>query len=754
MRPRYKDVIQIMNQTTLQRIFFSLFLLLSTLNLQAQITISGKVTDKATGQPIPGVTIRVDHSLKGATSNARGEFILKNLPDGEQTLRFSAIGYRSEHATFAQTTSNVHIGMAEENRQLAQVVVTSTGTHRRMAETPIPVQVITARDLTSAHISTLEEALSKLSSSFSFSGNAMGTEVSLNGLKSGYILFLLNGQRMISDDAIQRINMANVKRIEILNSSASLLYGSDAVGGVVNIITDDDKNGIEVSSTTRVSNHQRISEAVTLDLNLGKLTSGTSYLYRQAGNWQLSPVAEVVDKKTKQVKEGPTTKQASLGYGNHLVQQRFSYSPLTNLTFRAEGSFYDNMSRRPIEGYDYNVNHCAYAYGAGMQYIISPRLFVTANFAADNYSSSFIYLKDTKKNKQGDRLERKRIQYYKGDVSGVFKLSRNNKLSTGLEYLNDALSSATDTYDRKSTYTASAFAQDEWTIAPGLELVAGLRYSFNETFHSHLSPSLSIMGVSGGLRGRVSYSTGFKAPTLQQIYSSEVAQSSNRLTLGNINLKPEESHNLSVNLEYLHRRFSISATAFFNHISHMINYRTLTKEEAAPYLKEYDEVQMRDNIDRARVLGLNLSAHAYLGAGFDFAGSLSLLDGKNITPMATKKNPHPDPIQLDKSVGILGNARLNWGHTWGLYDLKLGVLAYGQGERYSATYDYYSPAFYLLDFVTTHDFTLGDYKITLGAGVENILDWRDARPWNTSKPYASLQPGRSPYVSLTLHYRR
>ena len=105
-------------------------------------------------------------------------------------------------------------------------------------------------------------------------------------------------------------------------------------------------------------------------------------------------------------------------------------------------------------------------------------------------------------------------------------------------------------------------------------------------------------------------------------------------------------------------------------------------------------------------------------------------------------------------MGILGNARLNWGHTWGLYDLKLGVLAYGQGERYSATYDYYSPAFYLLDFVTTHDFTLGDYKITLGAGVENILDWRDARPWNTSKPYASLQPGRSPYVSLTLHYRR
>lgn len=73
---------------------------------------------------------------------------------------------------------------------------------------------------------------------------------------------------------------------------------------------------------------------------------------------------------------------------------------------------------------------------------------------------------------------------------------------------------------------------------------------------------------------------------------------------------------------------------------------------------------MRDNIDKARVLGLNLASNAYLGAGFDFGGSLTLLNGKNITHIATKKNPHPSPILLDKSVGILGNAYLNWGHTW------------------------------------------------------------------------------------------
>ncbi len=742
-----------MNLSLLHRGFLSLVLLLSAIGLQAQISISGVVSDQASGEPIPGVTIRVDHSLKGATTNARGEFYLKDLPQGKQTLRFSAIGYQTQHATYTSSTTNAHIRLAEENKQLAQVVVTATGTHRRMAESPIPVQVITAKDLAIANVATLEEALSKLTSSFSFATNAMGTELSLNGLKSDYVLFLLNGNRMISDDAIQRINMNNVKRIEILNSSASLLYGSDAVGGVVNIITDDDKNGIEVASTTRVSNHQRINQSATLDLHLGKVSSNTSYLYQQAGNWQLSPMAEVTNKKTKKTTEEPTNKQASLGFGNHLIQQRFSYTPLSNLTLTAEGSFYDNMSRRPSEGYDYNIDHRAYAYGAGLQYIVSPRVFVDANFSADNYSSAYYYFKDNKAIKAGERAERKRVQFYKGDLRGVFKLSSNNKLSAGVEYLHDALSSTTDSYGQKKTYTASAFAQDEWTIAPGLELVAGLRYSFNETFHSHLSPSISLMGISGGLRGRISYTTGFKAPSLQQIYATEVGKSNNKLTLGNLNLKPEESHSLSVNLEYLHRRFSFSATAFFNYISNMINYRVLSPEEAAPYLKEYDEVQMRDNIDKARVLGLNLTSNAYLGAGFDFGGSLTLLNGKNITPIATKKNPHPSPILLDKSVGILGNAYLNWGHTWGMYDLKMGVMARGQGERYSVTYDYYSPSFYLIDLTSSHSFTLGDYNVSLGAGIENLLNWRDARPWNSSKPYASVNPGRTPYVSLTLRYR-
>ncbi len=138
-----------------------------------------------------------------------------------------------------------------------QVVVTGTGTHRRMVDSPISVNVLTAKDIKEANVTNLEEALTKLTSNFSFSTSGMGTEMVLNGLNSDYILVLVNGRKLIGDDALMRINMANVKRIEILNGSASALYGSDAIGGVINIITDDSKNKIDASSTTKVSDHGR-----------------------------------------------------------------------------------------------------------------------------------------------------------------------------------------------------------------------------------------------------------------------------------------------------------------------------------------------------------------------------------------------------------------------------------------------------------------------------------------------------------------
>ena len=156
---------------------------------------------------------------------------------------------------------------------IGQVVVTGTGTHRRMKDSPVPVSVITAQDIREANLSTMEEVLTKMNASFAFVTSGMGTTMSLNGLNDDYILVLENGRRLAGDDRISRINVANIKRVEILNGAASALYGSDAIGGVINIITDDAKNVMQVSSDTRYGSKGRFSEAVNADFNQGKFGS-------------------------------------------------------------------------------------------------------------------------------------------------------------------------------------------------------------------------------------------------------------------------------------------------------------------------------------------------------------------------------------------------------------------------------------------------------------------------------------------------
>lgn len=710
--------------------------------VSAQVTIKGRVLNSETGEPVVGANIRVDHSLQGGTTNAKGEFIIKGLPDGKQTLQVSHLNYEPQRYSTSKSVNDVVIRMTESHNNLNQVVVTGTGTHRRMVDSPIPVNVLTAKDIKEANVTNLEEALTKLTSNFSFSTSGMGTEMVLNGLNSDYILVLVNGRKLIGDDALMRINMANVKRIEILNGSASALYGSDAIGGVINIITDDSKNKIDASSTTKVSDHGRFSEAVNLDLNVGKLSSYISYQRQQSDGWKLHPMTETVNKKGE-VKLDPTDKQAFTGYHSNTVNQSFSYSLNHKTTLYAQGSYYNFLNDRPVTEYKYNMYHENYTYGFGMKYIVNKKAYIDADFYSDNYKSAYDYIQESGDFKIGDKETRKKQYFYRGNVKSIIKVNSKNKLSAGLEYLDEKLESESDNISNKTLYTMALYAQDEWTIAESLQAVVGLRYIYNETFEDHFTPTASIMYREGGFRGRLSFATGFRTPTLSEIYATDLAKTTNRYTIGNLELKPEESKNFSLNLEYTHSRFSVSATAFVNNVTDMINYRTLSDEEAAQY-GDYDEVRQRDNIDKVRIKGVNVNANAYLGLGFNLGAGYTLLDARNLI---TDK-------PIDKSVKYAGNVNAQWSKNWGLYGLNINMVGRGQGKRYSETYDYDSSGFMLWDLNTGHTFNLKYFILNAGLGVENLFDWVDDRPWNTKKPYSTITPGRAFYASLTIRFRK
>ena len=439
----------------------------------------------------------------------------------------------------------------------------------------------------------------------------------------------------------------------------------------------------------------------------------------------------------------PTDKQAFTGYHSNTVNQSFSYSLNHKTTLYAQGSYYNFLNDRPVTEYKYNMYHENYTYGFGMKYIVNKKAYIDADFYSDNYKSAYDYIQESGDFKIGDKETRKKQYFYRGNVKSIIKVNSKNKLSAGLEYLDEKLESESDNISNKTLYTMALYAQDEWTIAESLQAVVGLRYIYNETFEDHFTPTASIMYREGGFRGRLSFATGFRTPTLSEIYATDLAKTTNRYTIGNLELKPEESKNFSLNLEYTHSRFSVSATAFVNNVTDMINYRTLSDEEAAQY-GDYDEVRQRDNIDKVRIKGVNVNANAYLGLGFNLGAGYTLLDARNLI---TDK-------PIDKSVKYAGNVNAQWSKNWGLYGLNINMVGRGQGKRYSETYDYDSSGFMLWDLNTGHTFNLKYFILNAGLGVENLFDWVDDRPWNTKKPYSTITPGRAFYASLTIRFRK
>lgn len=157
--------------------------------LYAQTALSGKVVNADTNEPLAGVNIRIDNSLTGCTTNGK-ENSLSTTYLTDSTHYDSPILVSPPKIHHRRTEENLLIKLEESYNNISQVVVTGTGTHRRMTDSPVPVSVITAKDISSANISTLEEALVKLTPNISSYTNGMGTTMSLNGINEDYILIL------------------------------------------------------------------------------------------------------------------------------------------------------------------------------------------------------------------------------------------------------------------------------------------------------------------------------------------------------------------------------------------------------------------------------------------------------------------------------------------------------------------------------------------------------------------------------------
>ena len=233
-------------------------------------------------------------------------------------------------------------GVLWRQDSLPEVVVTGTGTQHLLKDAPVQTEVITSKMLQYYAGKSIEDILSGLTASFAFGEDDMGSQMQLNGLGNSYILILIDGKRIHGDvggqNELSLIDPQNIEKIEIVKGASSALYGSDAIAGVVNIITKKHREeGVLIENTTRVGSYGDVRQHNGLALNYGKLSSYTNFQLQHSDGWQNTPVEHtegseppILDSRNKTVNR----------HTNWQVTERLTYRPAKDVELYADGSLY------------------------------------------------------------------------------------------------------------------------------------------------------------------------------------------------------------------------------------------------------------------------------------------------------------------------------------------------------------------------------------------------------------------------------
>ena len=258
------------------------------------------------------------------------------------------------------------------NDTIQEVVVTGTGTQHLLKDVPVQTEVITQKMLRQYGGKSLEDILAGLTASFAFNEGDMGSQMQLNGLGNSYILILIDGKRIHGDvggeNDLSLIDPHNIEKIEIVKGAQSALYGSDAMAGVINIITKKHREqGVYADNITRYGTHNDLRQHNSVVLRFGQFSSQTNFQLQRSDGWQntteeYAEATVLTDSKNMTVNK----------FRNWQIAERMTWEPMKNLELYAEGSYYKKNIMRPQDGkhascdvytYDLRYNNAAASLG-------------------------------------------------------------------------------------------------------------------------------------------------------------------------------------------------------------------------------------------------------------------------------------------------------------------------------------------------------------------------------------------------------
>ncbi len=460
--------------------------------------------------------------------------------------------------------------------ELEPVVVTATHSPKALKDAPVVTRLITLHDIKITDATNIQEMLTQEIPGLEF-GFAMAQETSLNmsGFGGNAVLFLVDGERLAGETMdntdYNRLNLDNVGRIEIVKGASSALYGSNAVGGVINIISRENlepwtanvnsrfntfgnewRNGASFSFNTEKWNSQTSFQHTTIDpIDLPKAHTSEEIAIELMKKAQGLPYDE-------SVLNDDSNLSRLYGQKTYNIKERLIWRATDHLTLTGRGGYFFRTSERDTYNYHFN----GYSAGLKGRYAWDYGRHLELSYAFDEYDKAN-FLPDGTRTHDHDYSNQQHV------VHALYNHPfGKNSLILGADYMHDYLT----TYQfidntSHSQDNIDGYAQFDWNITDQLNVVGSVRYDYfsassQKAFTGRLAVVYKFLRPAGSKRPeverpwmtfRANYASGFRAPTLKEMYMHFDMGNMGYMIIGNPDLEPEKSHNFNLAVERTNR---------------------------------------------------------------------------------------------------------------------------------------------------------------------------------------------------------
>ncbi|MHB2148863.1 TonB-dependent receptor [Calditrichota bacterium LG25] len=533
------------------KIFLITILSFFTFNHLFGATISGRVLSPD-GHPVAYANVFVEGSKIGSTTNEKGEFRIINIPEGGATIKASHISFGTVELEVDIPCDYITIKFKQEHviSLSDAVVVTATRTPKTLKETPLPVTLIPRENIEEIQAVSLSDAIKQVPGIVLVPNGFTRNSATIHGLPEEYTLLLVDGQRVYGRHAdakdFDNIPAGMIERIEIVKGPSSVLFGSDAVAGIVNVITKSGQSVPFFELYGFGGSNSRYTTRIMAGGRIGEIRNFLSASYNQCG----------------QMAEGYAFSNINLRYNGWFNPTEKSRLHFGGGVFREE-----TEDMPPAEGHEEGgpyLTDDVYDFNVGYHYETESKTTYDL--------SAYVYNQDRWDNRPGRDDRRWDRNHIRLEGLSGFRHG-NHELLIGMEVRNETLSH-TQIPETKKQLLLSLFGQDTWTLNNRLSLVSAVRFEHHDRWGLVFVPRLGLAWKANDqLNIRMSGGSSFRAPSLEDLFVETYFHpwGGGFWLGGNNELQPEKGVGANLDFEWIPNvKTVLTIGAFYNRLKDRI----------------------------------------------------------------------------------------------------------------------------------------------------------------------------------------